>query len=72
MIYASSKDGLRKKLDGVYTEVQCTDLSEVSYETVLDKVCFDSYIGYSHDQLSLPNKSVAGTEFGFAIVCISR
>lgn len=39
MIYASSKDGLRKKLDGVYTEIQCTDLSEVSHETVLDKVC---------------------------------
>jgi cofilin len=38
MIYASSKDGLRKKLDGVYTEIQCTDLSEVSHETVLDKV----------------------------------
>lgn len=39
MVYASSKDGLKKKLDGVYTEIQCTDLSEVSHETVLDKVC---------------------------------
>jgi cofilin len=38
MLYASSKDALRKKLDGIYTEIQCTDLSEVSYETVLDKV----------------------------------
>jgi cofilin len=38
MIYASSKDGLRKRLDGIYTEIQCTDLSEVSYEAVLDKV----------------------------------
>ncbi|KAJ3270077.1 cofilin [Terramyces sp. JEL0728] len=38
MLYASSKDGLRKKLDGVYTEIQCTDPSEVSYEAVLDKV----------------------------------
>lgn len=38
MIYASSKDGLKKKLDGVYTEIQCTDLSEVSHETVLEKV----------------------------------
>jgi hypothetical protein len=38
MIYAASKDGLRKKLDGVYTEIQCTDLAEVSHETVLDKV----------------------------------
>ncbi|KAJ3254980.1 cofilin [Boothiomyces macroporosus] len=34
MLYASSKDGLRKKLDGVYTEIQCTDPSEVSYEAV--------------------------------------
>jgi cofilin len=40
MIYASSKDGLRKKLDGVYTEIQATDLSEVSHETVLEKVHF--------------------------------
>ena len=38
MLYASSKEALRKKLDGIYTEIQCTDLSEVSYETVLDKV----------------------------------
>ncbi|KAJ3035672.1 cofilin [Rhizophlyctis rosea] len=38
MLYAASKDALRKKLDGIYTEIQCTDLSEVSYETVLDKV----------------------------------
>lgn len=38
MIYASSKDALRKKLVGVATEVQGTDLSEVSYETVLDRI----------------------------------
>ncbi|KAI9202759.1 uncharacterized protein BJ171DRAFT_166760 [Polychytrium aggregatum] len=38
MLYASSKDALRKKLDGIYTEIQCTDLSEVSYEAVFDKV----------------------------------
>jgi cofilin len=38
MLYAASKDALRKKLDGVYTEIQCTDLAEVSFETVLDKV----------------------------------
>lgn len=44
MVYASSKDGLKKKLDGVYTEIQCTDYSEVSHETVLDKVyLFSSY-----------------------------
>lgn len=38
MVYASSKDALRRKLEGIYTEIQCTDLSEVSYEFVLDKV----------------------------------
>ncbi|KAH9248798.1 hypothetical protein BSLG_004113 [Batrachochytrium salamandrivorans] len=38
MLYAASKDALRKKLDGTYTEIQCTDASEVSYETVLEKV----------------------------------
>ncbi|KAJ3021976.1 cofilin [Thoreauomyces humboldtii] len=38
MLYAASKDALRKKLDGVFTEIQCTDLSEVSHEAVLDKV----------------------------------
>ncbi|TPX61139.1 hypothetical protein SpCBS45565_g07344 [Spizellomyces sp. 'palustris'] len=38
MLYAASKDALRKKLDGIYTEIQCTDLSEVSHDTVLDKV----------------------------------
>ena len=38
MVYASSKDAIRKKLDGIYTEVQATDLAELSYESVLDKV----------------------------------
>jgi cofilin len=38
MLYAASKDALRKKLDGIYTEIQCTDLAEIAYETVLDKV----------------------------------
>ncbi|KAJ3214225.1 cofilin [Clydaea vesicula] len=38
MLYAASKDALRKKLDGIYTEVQCTDLSELSYEAVFEKV----------------------------------
>ena len=54
MIYAASKDGLRKKLDGVYTEIQCTDLSEVSHETVLDKVFFILIIGYAYDFLEDP------------------
>jgi cofilin len=38
MLYASSKDALRKKLVGVAAEVQATDLSEIAYDTVLEKV----------------------------------
>ncbi|KAI5787247.1 hypothetical protein EDC01DRAFT_717993 [Geopyxis carbonaria] len=37
MIYSSSKDGLRRALAGIHTEIQGTDLSEVAYETVLEK-----------------------------------
>lgn len=50
MLYAASKDALRKKLDGIYTEIQCTDLAEVSYETVLERVCYLLILpGYSYD-----------------------
>jgi len=38
MIYASSKDAIRRALNGVSTEVQGTDFSEIAYETVLEKV----------------------------------
>lgn len=38
MIYASSKEAIRRALNGVSTEVQGTDFSEVAYETVLEKV----------------------------------
>jgi len=38
MIYSSSKDGLRRALNGISTEIQGTDFSEVAYETVLEKV----------------------------------
>jgi cofilin len=38
MLYASSKDALRKKLVGIATEIQATDMSEVSKETVLERV----------------------------------
>merc|ERR1719378_870829 len=38
MLYTSSKDGLRKKLVGIGTEIQATDSSEIDFETVLDKV----------------------------------
>ncbi|KAF9918098.1 cofilin [Lobosporangium transversale] len=38
MLYASSKDALRRSLNGIATEIQGTDYSEVAYETVLEKV----------------------------------
>ena len=38
MLYASSKDAIRKKLVGVANEIQATDSAEVSYDTVLDRV----------------------------------
>ncbi|GAA5843091.1 hypothetical protein JCM3766R1_005234 [Sporobolomyces carnicolor] len=38
MVYASSKDALRRSLDGIATEIQGTDFSEVAYQEILDKV----------------------------------
>ncbi|KAG0231273.1 cofilin [Actinomortierella wolfii] len=38
MIYASSKDTLRKSLNGVAVEVQGTDFDEVAHDTILEKV----------------------------------
>eukprot|EP00831_Metopus_contortus_P021336 TRINITY_DN19522_c0_g1_i2.p2 TRINITY_DN19522_c0_g1~~TRINITY_DN19522_c0_g1_i2.p2 ORF type:complete len:100 (-),score=24.49 TRINITY_DN19522_c0_g1_i2:87-386(-) len=38
MLYASSKDNLRKKFVGIGVEVQATDLSEIDYKEVEDKV----------------------------------
>ncbi|CCH61176.1 hypothetical protein TBLA_0E01170 [Henningerozyma blattae CBS 6284] len=38
MVYASSKDALRRALNGVSSDIQGTDFSEVAYETVLEKV----------------------------------
>ena len=37
MLYASSKDAIRKKLAGIATEIQATDMSEVAYDAVLEK-----------------------------------
>ncbi|KAK9474594.1 uncharacterized protein V1510DRAFT_411450 [Dipodascopsis tothii] len=37
MVYASSKDALRRSLNGIAVEIQGTDFSEVAYESVLDK-----------------------------------
>ncbi|RUS34038.1 hypothetical protein BC938DRAFT_482708 [Jimgerdemannia flammicorona] len=38
MVYASSKDALRKTLVGISTEIQGTDFDEVEYDTILEKV----------------------------------
>ncbi|TFY78958.1 hypothetical protein EWM64_g5048 [Hericium alpestre] len=38
MLFASSKDALRRSLVGIATEIQGTDPSEVAYESILDKV----------------------------------
>ncbi|KAJ7132945.1 actin cross-linking [Mycena filopes] len=37
MVFASSKDALRRSLVGIAVEIQGTDFSEVSHEAVLDK-----------------------------------
>lgn len=38
MVYASSKDALRRALNGISSDIQGTDFSEVAYESVLEKV----------------------------------
>jgi hypothetical protein len=38
MIFSSSKAVLRRDLTGIASEIQATDLAEISYETVLMKV----------------------------------
>eukprot|EP00032_Breviata_anathema_P000196 JZ548444.1.p1 GENE.JZ548444.1~~JZ548444.1.p1 ORF type:complete len:138 (+),score=78.21 JZ548444.1:20-433(+) len=38
MLYASTKDNLRKKFVGVGVEIQATDLAEISHQEVKDKV----------------------------------
>ena len=38
MLYASTKDAVRKKLVGVGTEIQATDLSEIDRDSVMERV----------------------------------
>ena len=38
MLFASSKDALRKKLVGIGAEIQATDFSEISKDTVNERV----------------------------------
>ena len=37
MIYASSKDAVAKKLEGIQVNIQCSDLDEISYAEVIEQ-----------------------------------
>ncbi|KAJ3072385.1 cofilin [Quaeritorhiza haematococci] len=38
MIYASSKISLRQKLDGIHSEVQCTDPAELDFDAMFKEI----------------------------------
>ncbi|KAJ3066931.1 cofilin [Podochytrium sp. JEL0797] len=38
MLYASSKQAIRQRLDGINTEIQCTDSAELAHEAVFEKL----------------------------------
>jgi cofilin len=38
MVYAASKDALRKRLVGVSVEIQATDADELDHDTILSKL----------------------------------
>jgi cofilin len=38
MMYASSKESIKRTFNGIGAEIQGTDYAEVSYESVLEKV----------------------------------
>lgn len=37
MLYATSKDGLRRALDGIHYEVQATDPTEMGFDIIKDR-----------------------------------
>ncbi|WWD18172.1 cofilin [Kwoniella shandongensis] len=37
MVFASSKDALRRRLEGIHIEIQATEYSEITKEAILDK-----------------------------------
>ncbi|WVF70935.1 cofilin [Kwoniella sp. CBS 6097] len=37
MIFASSKDALRRRLEGIHIEIQATDFSEITEEAIMEK-----------------------------------
>ncbi|KAI9335146.1 hypothetical protein BDR26DRAFT_866249 [Obelidium mucronatum] len=38
MVYASSKQAIRQRLDGINVEIQCTEASELAHEVVFEKL----------------------------------
>jgi cofilin len=38
MVYASSKDALKRSLNGIATEIQANDSDDIEYDTVLKTV----------------------------------
>jgi hypothetical protein len=38
MLYASSKDAVKKKFNGIAKEIQATDFDEVGYDAIMDKM----------------------------------
>ncbi|OXG65213.1 cofilin [Cryptococcus neoformans MW-RSA1955] len=37
MIFASSKEAIRRRLDGIHTEIQATDFSEITKDVLFEK-----------------------------------
>ena len=37
MLYATSKDGIRRALDGIHYEVQATEPSEMGFDIIQDR-----------------------------------
>ncbi|WVQ97015.1 cofilin [Kwoniella sp. CBS 9459] len=37
MIFASSKDALRRRLEGIHIEIQATDFSEITKDAIMEK-----------------------------------
>ena len=44
MLYATTKDRLKRELDGFHYEVQATDPAEIDIEVIRDRVIFTTYL----------------------------
>ena len=52
MVFASSKDALRRSLVGIAAEVQGSDEDEVAYSTGMRPICLSRSLIYSVDRVS--------------------